>query len=63
MTSRLAELRQKSKLRREYLKVTLGVDNLSEALGSDVVEPTCDKTRNSNNGDTLQPLLKKRYKR
>ena len=51
MTSRLAELRQKSKLRREYLKVTLGVDNLSEALGSDVVEPTCDKTRNSNNGD------------
>ena len=63
MTSRLAELRQKSKLRKEYLKVTLGVDNLSEALGSDAVEPTSDNTRNSNNGDSLQPLSKKRYKK
>ena len=39
MTSRLAELREKSRKRKEYLKVTLGVDNLSEALGSDTVEP------------------------
>jgi len=35
MASRLAEYREKSKKRKEYLKVTLGVDNLSEALGSD----------------------------
>ena len=39
MTSRLAELREKSRKRKEYLKVTLGVDNLSEALGSDTLEP------------------------
>ena len=39
MASRLAEYREKSKKRKEYLKVTLGVDNLSEALGSDKLEP------------------------
>ena len=39
MTSRLAELREKSRKRKEYLKVTLGVENLSEALGSDTLEP------------------------
>jgi len=39
MSSKLAEYREKSKKRKEYLKVTLGVDNLSEALGSDKIEP------------------------
>ena len=34
-SSRLADLREKSKKRKEYLKVTLGVDNLAEALGSE----------------------------
>ena len=45
-SSRLAELREKSKKRKEYLKVTLGVDNLAEALGSDVVERVTNKRKN-----------------
>ena len=45
MSSRLAELREKSKKRKEYLKVTLGVDNLAEALGSDKVEPLASRRR------------------
>ena len=45
MSSRLAELREKSKRRKEYLKVTLGVDNLSEALGSDKTEPQASRRR------------------
>ena len=45
MSSRLAELREKSKRRKEYLKVTLGVDNLSEALGSDKAEPLASRRR------------------
>ena len=45
MSSRLAELREKSKRRKEYLKVTLGVDNLSEALGSDKAEPVASRRR------------------
>ena len=45
-SSRLAELREKSKKRKEYLKVTLGVDNLAEALGSDVIEPVTNKRKN-----------------
>ena len=45
MSSRLAELREKSKRRKEYLKVTLGVDNLAEALGSDKAEPQASRRR------------------
>ena len=32
-------------MEKEYLKVTLGVDNLAEALGSDVVEPVTNKRK------------------
>jgi len=39
MASKLAEYREKSKKRKEYLKVTLGVENLSEALGCDNLTP------------------------
>ena len=54
MSSKLAELREKSRKRKEYLKVTLGVDNLSQALGSDVVEPVIDHRKREKTSDSIE---------
>ena len=53
-SSKLAELREKSRKRKEYLKVTLGVDNLSKALGSDVVEPVFDQRKREKTSDSTE---------
>ena len=53
MSSRLAELREKSRKRKELLKVTLGVDNISEALG-------CDRQDSVKNGDKHRKLESER---